>query len=173
MTKEISIISAGDIVLSDKVVVADPCYSRDEESIVKDVAVKPGKYATYIVKNNEGRVASVIAVHEDYIASSKAGWELDDRFIGVDSGQCGIFDNTVYPANGKSVGEYNDENSFYGECCKLTLSKANGGILKSRNGVVSSSGYGDGQYKLFYQYRENELVALMVDFGLKVNIAIM
>jgi hypothetical protein len=139
--------------------------------MVKDIAIKPGKYATYITKKDKGefgiRVASIMIVHADYARSLKENWEVHDRIIGVDSGQCGIFDDAVYPVDKKSQGEYDDENSFYGECCKLTLSKARGGILKAHNGVVSESGGGDGSYFLLYQDHEGERIALMVDFDLE------
>jgi hypothetical protein len=145
--------------------------------MVTDVAVKPGRYVIYIAMKNEKefgmRVAVLVAVHEDYIASMNMDWEPYDGCVGVDSGQCGIFDDTVYPTDEKSGGEYDDENSFYGECCKLTLGDDQGGILKSGNGVVSISGYGDGSYKLLCQYHEGERVALMVDYALEKNITIM
>ena len=172
-----SISSAGYIELSGKVVVSDPCYDRGVWCMATDIAVKPGKYATYIAKKNEKRfgirVAVVMAVHLDYVNSIKNEWEPYGVCVGVDSGQCGIFDDTVYPATKESGGEYDDENSFYGECCKLTLSDSQGGILKSRNGVVSSSGYGDGSYELLCQRHEGECVALMVDFDLEKYSTIM
>ena len=170
------IINTGSIELSGKVVVSDPCYARSVWCMSTGIDVKPGEYATYIFKKDEKkfgiRVAGIMAVHTDYIDSIKETWEPYDS-VGVDSGQCGIFDDTVYPSDEKSGGEYDDENSFYGECCKLTLSDDQGGILESRNGVVSSSGYGDGSYELLCQYDEGGRVALMVDFALEKNITIM
>ena len=172
-----SIIRTGNIELSDKVVVSDPCYDRSVWCMETDIAVNPGTYATYIFKKDEKRfgvrVAAIIAVHMDYTESINKDWEPYDCCVGVDSGQCGIFDDAVYPANEESGGNYDDEESFYGECCKLTLSNDQGGILKSHKGVVSSSGYGDGSYKLLCQYHEGERVALMIDFDLEKTSTIM
>lgn len=147
-----SIVNAGHIKLSGKVVVSDPCYDRSVWCMATDIAVKPGLYTTYIFRKDEKewgvRVAAIMAIHTDYSGSLKKDWEPYECCIGVDSGQCGIFDDAVYPATESSGGEYGDEDSFYGECCKLTLSEEQGGILKFRNGIVSSSGYGDGSYAL-------------------------
>lgn len=172
-----NIINAGCIELSEKVIVSDPCYDRSVWCMATDVAVKPGKYVVYIAKKDEKefgtRVAVIMAVHEDYIKEIKEDWETYDCCIGVDSGQCGIFDDDIYPKDEKSGGEYDDENSFYGECCKLTLGDSHFGLLRNGNGVVSSSGYGDGSYELFCQYYDGERIALMVDFNLDKNITIM
>ena len=91
------IINAGCIELSGKVIVSDPCYDRTVWCMAADVAVKSGKYAVYIAKKDEKefgtRVAAIMAVHEEYIESIKESWEPYDCCIGVDSGQCGIFDD--------------------------------------------------------------------------------
>ena len=169
--------NAGSIELSGKVIISDPCYDRSVWCMATDVAVKPGKYVIYIAMKDEKefgmRVAALMAVHTDHIQSIKKDWEPYGCCVGVDSGQCGIFDDTVYPADEKSGGEYDDENSFYGECCKLTLGDDQSGILGSGKGVVSSSGYGDGSYELLCQYHEGERVALMVDYALEKNSTIM
>jgi hypothetical protein len=86
--------------------------------------------------------------------------------IGIDSGQCGIFDDTIYPADKKSRGKFDDKGSFYGECCQITLSKEKGGIMKNCKGLVSSSGFGDGIYDCCDQGYKGERIALMVDYGL-------
>lgn len=170
-------VNAGYIELSGKVIVSDPCYDRSVCCMATGVAVKPGTYATYIIKKNEKdfgvRVAAIVALHIGYIKSMKKEWTPYDCDIGVDSGQCGIFDDAAYPADEKSGGEFGDETSFYDECCMLTLGKNQGGVLIARNGVVSSSGYGDGSYELLYQCHEGERVALMVNFDLEKNSKIM
>jgi hypothetical protein len=161
---EISIIKTGAINLSDKIIISDPCYERGIWCAISDFEVMPGKYETFIVKY-ENRAAAVIAVHSDYIGTLNSDWELYVGEIGVDSGQAGIFDDSIYPEKEEPKGKWDDEDSFYGECCKLTLSNAQGGILKNEKGVVSSSGYGDGRYELFCQCRENYRIALMIDFA--------
>ena len=166
----LNIMNAGYIGLSGKVIVSDPCYDRKLWCAIKDIAVKPGNYAAYIVKSDEQdagvRVACIIVVLAERVQLLKNDWELLHGSIGVDSDQCGIFDDTIYPLDKESLGKYDDIDTFYGECCKRILSGFQGGVLKSYKGVVSSTGFGDGVYHLFCQYHEGERVALMVDFGL-------
>jgi hypothetical protein len=175
--KKLGSINAGYIELSGKVVVTDPCYNRNVWCMVKDIAVKPGMYAAYIVKSDEQdfgvRVACIMVVHESYADLLRTEWEPLHNNVGVDSGQCGIFDDTVYPAEDDAPGSYDDESTFYGECCQLTLSDESGGVMKNRKGVVSSSGFGDGVYELLCQYHEGERVALMVDFNLENRRSVM
>jgi hypothetical protein len=162
---EISIIKTGAINLSRRIIISDPYYERGIWCALSDFEVMPGKYETFIIKY-ENRAAAVIAVHSNYIETLDFDWELYVGEIGVDSGQAGIFDDSIYPEKEEYKGKYDDEDSFYGECCKLTLSDTQGGILKNEKGVVSSSGCGDGRYELFCQCRKNYRIALMIDFTL-------
>jgi len=172
METEVSVMKAGYIDLSGKVIVSDPCYDRNVLNNAHNIGVKPGKYAAYITYSSGFgfgvKVACIIAVHSEHIKLLQTGMNLElcNANIGVDSGQCGIFDDTIYPLDDEFTGEYDDENSFYGECCKITLCDKRSGVLKSRKGLVSSSGLGDGVYDLFCHYHEGERVVLLVDFGL-------
>ena len=73
-------MQAGTIELSGKVVVSDPCYSRDVWCMATGIDVKPGEYKTYIVKKDGkefgDRVAVIMAVHIDYVDSIN---EADER----------------------------------------------------------------------------------------------
>jgi len=87
-----------------------------------------------------------------------------DGEVGVDSGQAGVFDLAVYPQDG-STGEHDDENSFYGQCCKVTLDKTQGRAGKVNGGFVASSGYGDGGYDAYAIYDDrNNAVAIKIVF---------
>ena len=163
---KMSIKSLGCINLSGKVIVSDPCYQRGTWCMAENVPIRPGRYATYIITSDEGkwgeRVAAVIAVHLEHTKPHNAKWTSLGYDIGVDSGQCGIFDDTAYPV---LSGESSNESRFYEQCCQIT-SDGQGGVLNARNGIVSSSGYGDGLYRLFCQHNRRERVALMIDFDL-------
>lgn len=174
----ISIFNAGNIELSGKVVIADPCFERlSEHCIATDIAVKQGTYAAYIAKkyvNGWGtRAAAVMVIHTDYLNSIKEKWDPYGRYVFVDSGQCGIFDDAVYPAVGEPSGDWCDEEFLFGECCSIILSRKPWGILRSGKGVVSSSGAGDGSYEVFCQYHAGERIALMIDFDLARNVTVM
>jgi len=168
METRTQVLHAGIIGLSGKAVVSDPCYSRGGRGIITDLAVKPGNYAAYIILAYSlslgVKIAAIAAVRADYIERLTGEWEPHDCVVGVDSGQCGIFDDSVYPAAEEPNGEYDDESTFYGECCKLTLSDAKCGILKSRKGFVSSTAFGDGSYELLCQYKDGERIALVVNY---------
>jgi hypothetical protein len=166
-------INIGKVVFSEKVVISDPCYDRDVWCMMNDVSVVPGEYNAYALKNDEGdfgeRVASILCFHNDYFntlfdAMEEKWNEIDS--IGVDSGQAGIFDDSIYPASEEEGGEHDNPKSFYGECCEITLGEQQCGILKSKKGFVSSSGYGDGVYTVSAIIKDEKRVAIMVDFGL-------
>jgi len=156
----------GTITLSGKVVVSDPCYDRDVWCMITDLAVKPGQYRAWVILSDEKnwgeRVAALIVVHEDSLHEKIRLWQPVEGTLGVDSGQCGIFDDSVYPCDG----DHPDGQSLYRECCKTTLADEQAGPVQDSQGVVSSSGYGDGSYLLSAFMHKGERVALMIDYDL-------
>lgn len=156
----------GMVELSGKVVVSDPCYDRDVWCMITNLSVKPGRYKVSVIRSDEKewgvRIASIVMFHEDYVDAKLGKWKSIEGTVGVDSGQCGIYDDAVYP----QAKDHSDNEPFYDECCNITLGKKSAGILKSGKGVVSSSGYGDGSYELFAISKGGERVALMLDYDL-------
>jgi hypothetical protein len=156
----------GYITLSGKVIVSDPCYDRTVWCMISDLDVMPGKYAVSIAYSDEGewgeRVASMTLIHESHNPDINDKWEIMPGTVGVDSGQCGIFDNEIYP----KCKDNSDFNSFYDECCALTLGDDSGGVLANGRGAVCSSGYGDGSYCLSAVVYNGQVVAMLVDFAL-------
>ena len=156
MTK---LLKLGSFKVTDKIVVADPCYDYDKFGTVTLHNVLSGKYiATAEVVNN--LVASIHISHSnfqnDILESESAG------YIAVDSGQAGFFDLDFFRKN--EGGEVGDLNSFYGLACAITLSPKQAGVIKKR-GVVSSSGFGDGCYNVFVCKNEcGKIVAASVFF---------
>jgi hypothetical protein len=80
-------------------------------------------------------------------------WAEQGPFVGVDSGQAGIFDASNYrndnvivgmPENAHICGKLD---KFYGACCDVTLGDVGAGVIPF--GFVSSSGWGDGGYESF------------------------
>jgi hypothetical protein len=102
------------------------------------------------------RVKSLTAIHSDYNGHSiivKAPFE-----VGVDSGQCGIYDEDYYR-------QYHTEDDcnedWYEEVCNLTDPFG----TKDDKCVVSSSGYGDGGYDCFLlRDKNNEVVGFQIVF---------
>jgi len=157
----------GIVDFSGKVVISDPCYPRGTWCMKTDFSVKPGRYQVFAAFSDEGefglRVAALTFCHEDFLPQALAQeWEIADTSIGVDSGQCGIFDDAIYPQSK----DHPDFRPFYDECCELTLSDEQAGILQSGMGALSSSGYGDGGYSLSVVACDGENVALLLDYAL-------
>lgn len=103
-----------------KVIISDPCYDRGTPCMVEQDNMLEGNYNYYVEESDEGnwgiRVKSIEIVHENYKRPSK--WKLMEGYVGVDSGQAGIFCDSIYPL--EETGEYGDVETFYGKCCELT-----------------------------------------------------
>lgn len=149
--------------------ITDPCYSIDTWCAAFKLPAKNGTWKASVVISDEGewgqRVATLFAHHTDHhLDGDRKVLKAD---IGVDSGQCGIFDDGVYP-QGKDTGDYDDEKSFYKQCCNMTLPQSNPehlqwGVVKG--GVVSSSGLGDGSYVAYVEKDdEGKIIAVEIVF---------
>jgi len=169
------------IKLGQRVVVSDPCYTIPTWCQAVVDGVKPGTYESYVKKvdlNDWGvRCSMLIAVHEDY-RDGVLRWEEYPADIGVDSGQCGIFSSESYRNDsiteriGLGEGDISFFNNFgrpqedgekwYVSMCSRTLGNQSYGMYDE--GVVSSSGIGDGSYVLYVAKVGNEIVGLCVDF---------
>ena len=135
----------------------------------------------------------LIAVHEDYVDRIASMGEKTEGLakktdqlskhccgsltmhraafaVGVDSGQAGIFDashyrdNSVVPNEGYSH-QFEDEeaDAWYDYCCEITLSDSCAGVLPF--GVVSVSGFGDGEYVCdFWKNADGEVVRVEIEF---------
>jgi hypothetical protein len=122
--------------------------------------VKEGTYNVDINLSDEGvwgeRVKSLTAIHSEYSGHSiieKAPFE-----VGVDSGQCGIYDEDYYRQY-HSEDDCNDD--WYEEICNLTDPFG----TKDGKCVVSSSGYGDGGYDCYLlKDKNNEVVGFQIVF---------
>lgn len=154
---------------SDVLRISDPCYTKDVWccGTVKNCEI--GKWSAFLIYREEGywgvRVAENIAIFGDISIEDaqkildNTKWKNSEISVGVDSGQCGIFDDTKYP-DGKT-GNYDGNGSFYDKCCNLTLGDKSGGVLNF--GIVSSSGYGDGSYDCLIP-EEDKVFAIRIVF---------
>ena len=156
MTK---LLKLGSFSVTDKIIVADPCYDYGKLGTLALDNVLSGKYiATAEVEKN--LIAALHISHSnfknDILESENVG------YIAVDSGQAGFFDLNFFRKN--HGGEVGDLNSFYGLACSITLSPKQAGVIKKR-GVVSSSGFGDGCYNVYVSRDEvGKIVAASVFF---------
>jgi hypothetical protein len=103
-----------------------------------------------------------LTVHHSDFKINEKDWEEISGTFGVDSGQFGFFDRDHYrkAESVKGMPKYDFGNDFltddtdrsgdawYQACCKITLDNPESwGALP--NGVVSSSGFGDGSYTVY------------------------
>ncbi len=140
-------------VASGSVVVSDPCYDGGEHC----VPAKNGRWTAKVEKTDLGswgnRISKVTVHHEGW---SPVGSHLRKKKVevGVDSGQMGVFDRSVYGGS--------DDEGFYDSCCNATLGQRGFGFVPG--GFVSSSGIGDGCYPAVMWSEGGKVVAVEIEF---------
>lgn len=144
-------------IVSGKVCLSDPCYKAGTWCGKYDLPAKNGTWYVTVV-NDGGTVHSFVAEHEDYEGDTTSNDWITR--LGVDSGQFGVFDSSIYDGGGDF-----DLPGFYKDCCDTTLQVGTPfGVVQSK-GFVSSSGYGDGVYNAFVlRNQDDELVHIAVTF---------
>lgn len=147
----------GEINLSSKVIVSDPCYDLGTWCSGTIDNLKPGKYNCYIIKRDTDwgkRVCELIVIHQDVILDSSDISVLENFEVGVDSATAGIFDYDYYVKfHTPSARDLHDEwwqkvvmEGFFGTKENLN----NDFVIPDEGlGVMSTSGYGDGGYDCF------------------------
>lgn len=136
--------------------VSDPCYEKETWCAFTIEAV-PGQWRARATLEDDGprayRVSRLTVAH-----SSIEGIPDFSKFeakpvgnAGVDSGQCGFFDDARYPED-EAQFEY-DGPTFYGEICRVLSSKYEYGeseyqadVIPGGFGAASHTFYGDGGY---------------------------
>lgn len=162
-------------ITSGEMVVSDPCYDLDTWCMAV-VKAKNGTWTSFIELSDERkwgiRVKSLYAVHEsiegDINTINSQCTTAIQANLGVDSGQLGFFDKINYRNdNVEGVNNVDEplrpDKPWYSLCCDKTLSGERAGVIPY--GVVSSSGFGDGNYLGTVKYdNENNVVAIHVNF---------
>ena len=147
----------GIIELGKKVIISDPSY---EPGIwcCREAEILPGKYECSVRRNKlktwGDRSVSVRIQHMDY---PDVKCNIDLLFIGVDSGQAGIFPEEYFKKHCKDDDYDAEPHSWYRKICDQTLEKDWGEI--DDRCVVSSAGTGDGAYPVFVKWdKETEKI---------------
>ena len=158
MKKEI--VNLGEISLSGKVRISDPCYDVDTWCAETIEDALPGTYDCFMELSDQGewgiRVAQIRVCHKDYPGSDPN--EIISSDIGVDSGTCGIYDFDYFERT-------RDDRAWYERVTDATYKENKHGAVHDGKCIVTSSGYGDGCYNLFVDRNSNGLiVALSVEF---------
>jgi hypothetical protein len=127
--------------------ITDPCY----EEVEWGTFLGPAKNGNWEIESDEDQIEFYHKDYKDY--SNQANIE-----ISVDSGQIGMFDNSLYPTEAKEF-EYEGD-TFYSKCCKLTCEEGCYGELSF--GAVSSTYIGDGVYKGRVFYKDDLVVRVVI-----------
>ena len=146
----------------DYVVVADPCYDFNTRWI-DVVEVKRGMYDCYVEEKNYGEWGTRItrlAILKDSFGVEKLN-EVGEiaTDVAVDSGTMGIYAYNFFEKTHEPELDENWYNTFVcGRWDKYRISKDNCGI-------ISSSGFGDGMYSVYY-YRDeyDDIIGIEVVF---------
>ncbi|MBE9915685.1 DUF4241 domain-containing protein [Paenibacillus donghaensis] len=160
-------------VTSGKVVVSDPCYDLNPETIIMGVLenVLNGNWNAEVHKTEVrdwGEACSrLIAFHDAFAGrQDELAWIKGNFIVGVDSGQAGIFDVNKYRLPDPGVQEMEPDTTdsdWYYVCCDLTGSEEEAGVLDG--GVVSHSGLGDGGYAAYYAVNDqNQIIGVKIIF---------
>ncbi|WP_102262548.1 SMI1/KNR4 family protein [Mesobacillus jeotgali] len=155
-----------------ELIVTDPCYQVDEESLQIILSnVKNGKWTASITYTDEEVVKSLFVYYGEKKPSGK--WHECEKAISVDSAQAGIFDCAVFGRDEaiqyevKNVYDIKiDEGGlkYYVACCDVVASDSQGGVVPG--GAVAMSGYGDGMYEVKVKYNTyKEVIGVKIDFG--------
>ncbi len=178
-----TVFDAGFVQLKNTVIVSDPCYKAGIWCSKFLSNVKEGRFKCLfrIVDDGEAekQVSSLIAIHEGFLdcIDFKNKYQYDSKkickipycnVIGVDSGQAGIFNYDYYVAHQPDNDWQPDikgNKSWYRKICDITGSEKLGGVIDN-NGVVSSSGCGDGPYNCFtfYDIKTEEIIGIVIDY---------
>ena len=131
---------------------SDPCYGQPTVF----VPANKGNWVARAETSNEGmwgvRVSKITVHHEEFSPVGN-NYEIEEHVVGVDSGQAGVFDGSIYSG---------DNEGFYNCCCKATLAKPGYGYVDG--GFVSSSGYGDGRYECIVYKKDGKAIGVEITF---------
>ena len=157
--------NVGTITLSDKVRVTDPYYDIDTWCAGTLDNVLPGEFECsynqdtkkWFNGENYERVTSIEVHHKDY-PYIEASEYMKDIDVGVDSGQAGIFDFSMFE---NVCSDDDKKNDFVHDIDDLP---SEGNTIYDQ-GLVSIAGDGDGDYACFVgRNDEGQIVAIKIDY---------
>lgn len=137
-------------VTGDKLIVSDPCYHRDTNGprVLSNAASGAWAVTTAIHTEGRQRFNSKLEARLAPFPADDCTWRHVLWDATVDSAQMGVFDEACYPQDAeRRDDDYQNRKSFYARACAATERVAGGGAIAE--GIVVSSGYGDGRYPVF------------------------
>jgi hypothetical protein len=154
----------GKIELGEVAFLSDSCYGTNSKWNCT-MKVVPGIYNIYITRAEhkddfyKGRISNLIAIHKDYYKKHKT-LPTDDKeqlFCAVDSGTCGIYD-------GEYFSKYHTEDDVDDEWYENNVIEMDEFTITDGKGAITSSGCGDGLYRVFASYDKENAFALRIKY---------
>ena len=145
-----------------ELLISDPCYEPGTWCS-GSVSAKPGRWLAEVTIGPTSwmrRTKALRVRHESTSADIYAEpFEDSGIDVGVDSGQCGVFDAAKYEQDAYCE-------KAYERICNITLNHPlAGGVLAEASGAVTQSGFGDGSYAARIRKDETgRIVAVQVIF---------
>jgi len=160
-------------LLSGTAKISDPCYDLGTWCAGDVKNVKSGTWNASIVEI-DGCPAYLVCSHEEHECAHDDSRLRDTGIdVGVDSGQCGVFDEQCYKDQSSERGVLftrydrmiDPDDMWYSLCCDRTLGDNRAGVITY--GAVSRSGHGDGSYKCMVARDGDTVVGIVLDFGIE------
>lgn len=146
----------GIIKLSNKVRITDPCYDMNVWCAGTLDNVLSGNYECYLQQVNDDdwgiRVANIEVRHQKYLNVEPTEY-IADLEVGVDSGQCGIFDFYMYQDICMDEQKSND---FYDTVCNLTFDDPE--ILNESYVPFEKSPYFKKEFRTLVNFSHEQLI---------------
>lgn len=161
------LIFSGAMTLSGTVDVTDPCLEQADRCRLTLTGLRHGVYCCYLQRVPMEYVQGLFLVHEDYPFSgiqnpeADSTWKLVGR-IGVDAGMAGFFDRKpdwLRLRWGELMDWIEEQDTLAGGRLHAYRKQFDG-----RDGFWSTSGYGDGDYRVFVQKNGGETIAACLWF---------
>lgn len=157
-------------VSSGQLVVADPCYEWDANTVIMGLleSVMDGTWVSEVEKveiPDWGEANAKLTAY--HISAAEQGefleWIKCPFVAGVDSGQAGIFDKPKFRIADAGAPADSTDTAWYYACCDITESGEEAGVLDG--GVVSRTGMGDGAYGVYKAVNQlDQVVAVKIVF---------
>lgn len=153
---------------SGKMMVSDPCYEPGTwcQGVIENV--KNGQWNASIGIVDCGswgsRVSELVVWWDGFrLSENYYEWSKTDIDVGVDSGMAGFFDLPEF----KGRPENDEGEGWYDGICNQMFrdDQSEDAVIAYGNGVVSSSGYGDGGYDCYVaKYPSGEIIMAKIVF---------
>lgn len=157
-------------VSSGQLVVADPCYEWDGNTVIMGL-LEPAMDGTWVSEVEKVEIpdwgeanAKLTAYHTSAAEQGEyLEWIKCPFVAGVDSGQAGIFDKPKFRIPDADASADSTDTAWYDDCCDITESGEEAGVLDG--GVVSRTGMGDGAYGVYKAVnQQDQVVAVKIVF---------